>query len=1146
MVVGGSSELKISLGDIFKKFNRAPVTQRPSSQPTSPGTRDEPSGAEETDGKGSQSRQDDPGNANDRTCGASEKLQERAVNGRVVERGARQDRCVPDKSSDAQPECELRPAQVDQGTERRRNGEVIEQGGTLGRSNVLNKLINDQLEKKLSSILSEKLQQKMQNGEVVEKGGMLEGSNVLNESSDEELKQELSLTRAEKLKERRRNGEMIEQREMLEAKGVSIESNTKTEKQSHELSSGQREKPSEDKRLENKACGESGENGDRDILNVSNGDLPISEVKSTLFEKPLQDDKTADNVTTQNDKEMRDLINKSILNHRSGPGLKRVGLQPQQKQPKQQQQQTQQEQLSQGKRREQCRVVEPAGNQDAAAVSTASADPPPDSPESVDSDESAQEDSTRSVVWNGVMEELRDRAAAKKAASFRLINRSSKSNQPAIKRPNRGANELSEGLKTNTSTVQPTSDPSANTSLKSECLEQQVGNAETRADGTKQCEPSSTIGRIATSNGCKPEQKKTVPNGSITKQDSTVDLSKDSVNPQANVAISSRNSEPPQQDQQQPVQRSRRRQYGINKGTNLASQDRSAEPQTEKPVSMSKTLESTQLEKPLCCETTGICKTDQCCTTESHSPTKPASARSPISCPLLQSAPLQHLNKPIGGDRIVNAQVENQAIGPVTPPPTNENTLCSSKMVITLSSGWGKTSYESTPANARHLSRSTSQVSISQKTSSDQGVHSAIPPAYSNGTLSPTERVPVGSLQTKQDRPSDHKSEPKRDTSGSKEDINESRKLKEVSKLSFNLSGQTSPTTSTTGKTFKICNPSTDTCQSITANIKLKESVPENVYVEVKKPVTSPLASPISGEVHVVKKDSVNRGPTPTAVTPKPEKCTPMQTAKQLSHLNGVSAEHDSTIMTVVEDQEPSKAHSIRDDQLQSNGVVKQELKKVTHSDIQPKQEPRKSQGATDLGSNKKGMDLEPKGGSQQPVSAAAAGTSRRPRVPLSNNSSSREYGVGGPRVPPGSGGCVGGLRGAWEQWSDDYTERQKLNPFSQRFDMEQALSTLPQKGEEGYGRPKEGTRTAERAARAQQDVRKEMLEMCYLIRRIGEPGSDGRTQVAFGRLFHTYARVSDKLVGILLRARKHGLVNFEGEMLWQGRDDHVQITLLC
>lgn len=45
--------------------------------------------------------------------------------------------------------------------------------------------------------------------------------------------------------------------------------------------------------------------------------------------------------------------------------------------------------------------------------------------------------------------------------------------------------------------------------------------------------------------------------------------------------------------------------------------------------------------------------------------------------------------------------------------------------------------------------------------------------------------------------------------------------------------------------------------------------------------------------------------------------------------------------------------------------------------------------------------------------------------------------------------------------------------------------------------------------------------------------------------LFDRYIRISDKVVGILMRARKHGLVDFEGEMLWQGRDDHVVITLL-
>lgn len=47
---------------------------------------------------------------------------------------------------------------------------------------------------------------------------------------------------------------------------------------------------------------------------------------------------------------------------------------------------------------------------------------------------------------------------------------------------------------------------------------------------------------------------------------------------------------------------------------------------------------------------------------------------------------------------------------------------------------------------------------------------------------------------------------------------------------------------------------------------------------------------------------------------------------------------------------------------------------------------------------------------------------------------------------------------------------------------------------------------------------------------------------VEFGKLFDRYV---SKLVGILLRARKQRLVDFEGEMLWQGKDDHVLITLL-
>ena len=40
------------------------------------------------------------------------------------------------------------------------------------------------------------------------------------------------------------------------------------------------------------------------------------------------------------------------------------------------------------------------------------------------------------------------------------------------------------------------------------------------------------------------------------------------------------------------------------------------------------------------------------------------------------------------------------------------------------------------------------------------------------------------------------------------------------------------------------------------------------------------------------------------------------------------------------------------------------------------------------------------------------------------------------------------------------------------------------------------------------------------------------------------YNRINDKLVGLLIRARKHDLLEFEGEMLYQGRDDETWVVL--
>ncbi|XP_031593983.1 actin binding Rho activating protein b [Oreochromis aureus] len=139
----------------------------------------------------------------------------------------------------------------------------------------------------------------------------------------------------------------------------------------------------------------------------------------------------------------------------------------------------------------------------------------------------------------------------------------------------------------------------------------------------------------------------------------------------------------------------------------------------------------------------------------------------------------------------------------------------------------------------------------------------------------------------------------------------------------------------------------------------------------------------------------------------------------------------------------------------------------------------------------------------------------------------------------------VGNLKSRWQNWASEHTDNQKLNPFSEYFDYDYSMSLRLQKGQEGYGRPKEGSKTAERAKRAEKHIHREIDDLCYVIRTMADPDPDGKTRVTFGELFDRYVRISDKVVGILMRARKHGKVEFEGEMLWQGQDDGVIITLL-
>jgi len=127
-----------------------------------------------------------------------------------------------------------------------------------------------------------------------------------------------------------------------------------------------------------------------------------------------------------------------------------------------------------------------------------------------------------------------------------------------------------------------------------------------------------------------------------------------------------------------------------------------------------------------------------------------------------------------------------------------------------------------------------------------------------------------------------------------------------------------------------------------------------------------------------------------------------------------------------------------------------------------------------------------------------------------------------------------------WQQKIDTHQETQESNVFSGAFAGGQKL----QKGDEGYGRAQEGTKTDERAKQAQEWVEKEIDRLVKIIKENGNKGDDGRTFITFGILFEIYTDISDSLVGILMRAKRKGTVEYQGDMLFQGMSNKVRITL--
>ncbi|CAD5112729.1 DgyrCDS1946 [Dimorphilus gyrociliatus] len=142
----------------------------------------------------------------------------------------------------------------------------------------------------------------------------------------------------------------------------------------------------------------------------------------------------------------------------------------------------------------------------------------------------------------------------------------------------------------------------------------------------------------------------------------------------------------------------------------------------------------------------------------------------------------------------------------------------------------------------------------------------------------------------------------------------------------------------------------------------------------------------------------------------------------------------------------------------------------------------------------------------------------------------------------PGFKSNINGKVELWQKKVDEHKEKQLINPFSEweGAGHREKLSI----NDANYGKPVEGSFTEKRANQAKKLITSEIEELCLMIESIGNQYPDGWI-ISFRAIFEAYTKISSKVVGLLLRARKQGLVRFEGEMLFQRRDDSKEIKLV-
>ncbi|KAH8262032.1 hypothetical protein KR038_005951, partial [Drosophila bunnanda] len=131
-----------------------------------------------------------------------------------------------------------------------------------------------------------------------------------------------------------------------------------------------------------------------------------------------------------------------------------------------------------------------------------------------------------------------------------------------------------------------------------------------------------------------------------------------------------------------------------------------------------------------------------------------------------------------------------------------------------------------------------------------------------------------------------------------------------------------------------------------------------------------------------------------------------------------------------------------------------------------------------------------------------------------------------------------------FNQAAEQHQNWMMINPFAHYN-----VSDMPKRsfGQDEYGKPPAGSLSEQRALQASVWALEQMLQLCEVIESNGEPDPDDQRlrRLEFGHLFNLYSDISDKLMGTMLAARKNGFVEFNGETLFQGRDEIVPVRLL-